>query len=76
MGAPEIKKTCPIAPVREDGTPGLCREDRCAWWTNGECAIVKIAKAVGGQKYIMEMVVWFGGFSVRLRKSVGWYRNP
>jgi hypothetical protein len=50
MGAPEIKKTCPIAPVREDGTPGLCREDRCAWWTNGECAVVKIAKSVGGQK--------------------------
>ena len=50
MAAPDIKKTCPIAPVREDGTPGLCREDRCAWWTHGECAMVKIAKAVGGQK--------------------------
>jgi len=50
MATPDIKKTCPIAPVREDGTPGLCREDRCAWWTHGECAMVKIAKAVGGQK--------------------------
>ena len=42
----EVKKTCPIAPTREDGSPGLCREERCAWWTDVECAIAKISKSL------------------------------
>jgi hypothetical protein len=45
----DVKKTCPIAPTREDGTPGICREERCAWWTGTECAIAKIAKAATQQ---------------------------
>ncbi|MEA1959631.1 MAG: hypothetical protein U9N44_08265 [Chloroflexota bacterium] len=46
MSVPERLKTCPIAPAREDGTPGICREEKCAWWAEDACAIVKMANSL------------------------------
>lgn len=39
-------KTCPIRWVRADGAAARCMKNSCTFWVDGECAIVRIAKAV------------------------------
>ena len=43
-------KLCPIRWVRAEGAAAHCIKSSCAFWVNGECAIVKIAKAVSEKK--------------------------
>ena len=32
-----------ICPLRLGSAPIHCQKNKCAWWVNSECAIVKIA---------------------------------
>jgi hypothetical protein len=44
---------CPLLTLKrkeqEDVWHGLCTAEHCAWWTGEECAMLRIAKALGKQ---------------------------
>lgn len=43
---------CPLLAARqkehEEVWHGMCTEERCAWWTGKECAVLAIAKRITG----------------------------